>query len=216
MMRIIHRKWLRANVKTQQRLDLNDMRQAASERNQEQLQFTLKRLLQGLEYYVAIAVPLEGLQAFLPTFEQQYPDETWVRQLLLMVNNYGKAPENDIAEMALQHGFTAPGIGNFLKAVYDLTQAMQDKHTPEARIGYMASATVNTIMAELVHNWYGEREKAWQRVRENQQSTSEDVQATRIAYIFWTHPDTVNLDKKLWQDVADSIEYKLTRLERTS
>ncbi len=205
---------------TQQRLDLQELRKASVERNQQQLQFLLKRLLQRMEYYIALSVPLERIRQFLPNFEQAYPDETWVRQLLLMINNYGKAPENDIAEMALQHDFTAPGVGNFLKAVYDLTQAMQDKHTPEARIGFMTSAVVNAIMADLAHAWYSERDKAWQRVRDNQydpiNEAYSDEQATRIAYIFWTHPDTVALDKQRWLEVADSIEYKLSRLEKSS
>lgn len=197
---------------TQQRLDLEELRKVADSRNQEQLQFLLKRLLQRMEYYIALAVPLERIRAFLPVFEQHYPEETWVRQLLLMINNYGKAPENDISEMALSQGFTLPGAGNFLKAVYDLTQAMQDNHTSEARIGFMASAVVNANMADLAYAWYSEREKAWEKVRANQ----EDEQATRIAYIFWTHPDTVALDKQIWHEVADSIEAKLTRLETSS
>lgn len=197
---------------TQQRLDLQDLRKEAQERNQEQLQFLLKRLLQRMEYYIALAVPLELIREFLPTFEAHYPDETWVRQLLLMINNYGKAPENDISEMALQQGFTVAGTGNFLKAVFDLTQAMQDKNTPEARIGFMASAVVNATMAELVHSWYGERDKAWELVREN----PSDEQAQRIAYIFWTHADTAELDQHLWLKIADSIETKATRLETSS
>ncbi|MEO1286299.1 MAG: hypothetical protein AAFV93_00920 [Chloroflexota bacterium] len=197
---------------TQQRLDLQELRTQAGKRNQEQLQFLLKRLLQRMEYYIALSVPLERIRTFLPIFEAHYPDETWVRQLLLMINNYGKAPENDISEMALQQGFTVAGVGNFLKAVYDLTQAMQDRHTPEARIGFMASAVVNAIMAELVHEWYGSRDKAWDKVRDNQT----DEQAQRIAYIFWTHPETAQLDKDLWLSVADSIEAKITRLEKSS
>ncbi|MGB7339671.1 MAG: hypothetical protein WBC91_12325 [Phototrophicaceae bacterium] len=196
---------------TQQRLDLKDLHQAAEARNQEQLQFLLKRLLQRMEYYVALTVPLERIRAFLPIFETHYPDETWVRQLLLMINNYGKAPENDISEMALQQDFDVAGVGNFLKAVFDLTQAMHDKHTSEARIGFMASAVVNATMAELVYNWYGERDKAWRLVQDNQGTE----QANRIAYTFWTHPDTVALDKQHWHDLADSIEQKVTRLEKS-
>ena len=57
-----------------------------------------------------------------------------------------------------------------------------------------------------------ERDKAWEKVRAN----PEDEQATRIAYIFWTHPDTVTLDQQIWNEVADSIESKLTRLEKSS
>ncbi|MGJ3237413.1 MAG: hypothetical protein ACFE0Q_01780 [Anaerolineae bacterium] len=199
-------------MKRQQRLDLQQLHQAIEKRDQEQLQFLLKRLLQSLDYYIALAVPLERVSDFLPIFEAHYPEETWVRQLLLMINNYGKAPENDITEMALQHSFNAPGMGNFLKAVFDITQAMQDRNTPEARVGFMASAVVNAIMAQLVYRWYGEREKAWEQVRDNQT----DEQATRIAYIFWTHPDTIANDQQYWREIADSLHEKLTRLETHS
>lgn len=204
-------------MKTQERLDLQALQEAVATRDHEKIQFQVKRLLQRMDYYVALSVPLERLQAFLPTFEASYPEEEWVRTLLLMVTNYGKAPQNDIAEMALQHSFTAPGIGNYLKAVYDLTQAMQDTHTPEARVGYMTSATVNVVMAELAAAWYGERPKAWEKVREEQyqpetQAVAES-QTARIAYIFWTHPDTVALDKQLWTNISDGIEQKLSRLE---
>jgi hypothetical protein len=54
--------------------DLKDIRKAAHERHQEQLQFLLKHLLQGLDFYVALSVPLERLYHFLDVFERYYPD----------------------------------------------------------------------------------------------------------------------------------------------
>lgn len=191
---------------TQARLDLAELREAAKEREQEKLQFLLKRLLQSLDYYVALALPLERIQAFLPTFEQYYPEETWVRKLLLMITNYGKAPDNDIAALALQESFTAAGMGNFLKAVYDLNQAMQSSHTPEVRIGFMASAVVNIIMAELAEAWYGKYPKAWEKVRANQ-----EPHASTIALTFWTDKQTAERDTRAWLALADSIEAKLLR-----
>src|SRR5689334_9770016 len=150
---------------TQSRLDLEELRTAALQREQEKLQFLLKRLLQNLDYYMALSLPLERIQAFLPIFENYYPEETWVRKLLLMISNYGKAPDNDIAALALEQSFSAAGAANFLKAVYDLNQAMQDSNTPEVRIGFMASAVVNIIMADLAEAWYGKRPKAWEKIR---------------------------------------------------
>lgn len=201
----------------QQRLDLQDMRETAHERNQQQLQFLLKRILQSLDYYMALSVPLDSIRNFLEIFEGYYPEETWVRKLLLSINMYGMTPSDTVAEMALQQTFSIPGTGNFLKAVYDLTQAMQDKHTPEARIGFMASAVVNSIMAQLAEAWYGKREKAWERVRDSQSNpiTGEyvDEKATRIAYTFWTHADTVTMDIEAWLALADNIEQKLKRSE---
>jgi hypothetical protein len=81
----------------------------------------------------------------------------------------------------------------------------------------MASAVVNAIMAELVEAWYGERDAAWQRVRENtiNPETGEysDSQATRIAYVFWTSAETAQRDTATWLEIADNIEAKLKRLE---
>jgi len=191
---------------TQARLDLQEFRASALERNQEQLQFLLKRLLQSLDYYMALVVPLERIQSFLPIFERYYPEENWVRKLLLMIINYGKAPDNDISEMALQQSFSAAGMGNFLKAVYDLTQAMRESNTPEVRIGFMASAVVNIIMAELAEAWYGKRPKAWERVR-----TGEEPHASKIALTFWTDAQTAEADSAAWLAVAESIEAKLLR-----
>jgi hypothetical protein len=206
-------------MNNQQRLDLQDIRDAAYERNQQQLQFLLKRLLQSLNYYTALSVPLDSIRNFLEIFEDYYPEETWVRKLLLSINMYGLAPSEAVAEMALQQSFTIAGTGNFLKAVYDLTQAMQDKHTPEARIGFMASAVVNAIMAQLAEAWYGKRDKAWEGIRGSQHdlTTGEyvDEKASRIAYTFWIHPDTAKMDTETWLALADNIEGKLKRLEST-
>jgi hypothetical protein len=195
---------------TQQRLDLEDLRTAAQNREHEQLQFLLKRLLQSLDYYLALAIPLQRIQAFLPRFEEYYPDETWLRQLLLMISNYGKAPDNDIAAMALEQSFSEAGMGNFLKAVYDLVQAMQDSQTPEVRIGFMASSVVNIIMAELALSWYGLRPKAWELARGN------NVQSQKIAYVFWTDAQTAKNDSQAWLEIADSIQNSILRMRGAS
>jgi hypothetical protein len=202
----------------QHQRDLTDIRTAAQQRNHEQLQFMLKRLLQGLDFYVALTVPLERLYQLLDTFERYYPDEAWVRKLIIAIGAYGTAPDDSIAEMALHQRFTAPGMGNYLKAVYDVTQAMQDKHTSEARISFMASAVVNSVMAELAEAWYGKYPAAWEKVRQSEQNpeTGEytDPKATTIAYTFWMSAETAQRDTEIWLAIAANIEAKYKRLER--
>ena len=195
----------------QQKRDLNDIRKAAHERNQPQLQFLVKRLLQGMDYYVALSVPLERLHAYLPTFERDYPDETWVRQMIIAIGAFGTTPDDQIATLALEQKFQKPGAANYLKGVYDVVQAMQDKHTGEARIGFMASSIVNVIMAELVEAWYGNNPKAWAVVRENDY---ESKKAQLVAYTFWSDEQTAQRDTAAWLNIADSIEQKLTRLQK--
>ncbi|MCA9895304.1 MAG: hypothetical protein KC615_20110 [Anaerolineae bacterium] len=198
-----------------QQRDLAMLREAAQERNQEQLQFYAKRLLMALPYYYALAVVTEPLTQFLPRFEAIYPNESWIRQLLLMINAYGASPEDVVAEMALQQSFDAPGAMNFIKAIYDLTQAMQEKHTSEARIGFMTSALVNVIMADLADAWYSERPYAWERVRRNQldpvTGDYSDPEATQMAYRFWVDDSTVERERLSWLAIAAHIESSLER-----
>lgn len=204
----------------QQKRDLTDLRAAAQGRNQEQLQYMLKRLLGSMDYYVALTVPLERIWQWLDIFESYYPDEDWLRKLVLAINSYGIRPDDTVAEMALQQNFSEPGAANYIKAVYDLTQSMQDKHTGEARISYMTSSVVNCIMAELAEAWYGERTDDWRRVRANQfdpaTGTYSDPDAAQIAYEFWTNVETAALDTTSWLEIANAIEKKLTRFEEPS
>lgn len=193
---------------------LKALRQAAHARDPEQVQFQTKQLLISLEYYYALAVVIEAVRDFLEIFESYYPEETWVRRLLLMMTSYGTAPDDSVAEIALSREFEAPGCGNYLKAVYDLTQAMQSKHGGESRIGYMTSAIQNAIMAELVEAYYGEREGDWQTVRQAQRSDPGGAlhqEAAAIAYAFWTDDETAALDTALWLQIAGRIERTLTR-----
>jgi hypothetical protein len=197
-------------------IDLQQFRAAAQQRDAEQCQYLLKKLLQLLSYYAALSIMLERLHGFLDIFESYYPDETWVRKLLIATVSFGTTPDDSVAELAMQQRFSAPGCGNYMKALYDVTQAMQPKHTGEARVGYMTSAIVNSIMAELAEAWYGEQEDLWERVRQNhydpitQQFT--DPEATQIAYDFWMDDSTAALDTACWLEVVVSIEKALQRM----
>jgi hypothetical protein len=190
-----------------QRRDLADLRQAAHERSPEQCQFLTKRLLGQLTLYAALSVALEQVWRFVDIFESYYPDEVWVRQLLVSIASYGVAPDDQVAEAALNQPFAEPGCANFLKAVYDVVQSMQQKHTPEARVSFMTSAIVNAIMAELVEAWYGERPAAW----EHQRQHPGDPESLELAYLFWTDADTAALDTACWLEVADRLEAALGR-----
>jgi hypothetical protein len=190
-----------------QRRDLADLRQAAQERDPQQTQFLTKRLLGGLDFYAALAVSLQQVYGFIDLFESYYPEEIWVRKMLVSITSYGVAPDDQIAEMALNQSFHAPGCGNFIKAVYDITQAMNKRHTSESRIGYMTSALVNAVMAELGEAWYGERPDAW----EIQHERPGDPDSLELAYLFWTDPDTAALDTTCWLEIADRLEKALER-----
>ena len=192
--------------------DLAALRQAATERNPEQVQFLLKRLFLGMNFYRALAVAIERAFAFVETFERYYPDAIWARQVILQIANLGTV--QPLPPQAMRD-FTAPGAANFMKALTDLANSVQQSNQYEARIGYLVSATVNAITAALVAAYYDARPDDWERLRtaEIDPLTGQyvDPQVTQIAYAFWTDETTEKLDIEAWLAVADAIERHLQR-----
>ena len=188
---------------------LDQLRQAAEARDPERCQFLLKSLFMGMEFYLALAVVIERARAFLPAFEHYYPDGGFARQILMQMVNTGTAPSR-LPPEALRD-FEYPGAANFMKALADLARALQQGPLPP-RIGFLVSATVNAIMAELVEHYYGRRMDQWQIARDNPESQ----EARAIAYQFWMDEDVALLDTDHWLGVADSIEAHLRRQQGVS
>ena len=183
---------------------LQQLRNAAEARDPERCQFLLKTLFMQLDFYLALSVAIERARSFLETFETYYPDGVFARQILMQMVNTGIAPPR-LPPEALRD-FEYPGAANFMKALADLAHALQPGPLPP-RIGYLVSATVNAIMAELVEHYYGPRPQAWAQVRE----TPAEPPAGEIAYAFWTDEDVALLDTDHWLQVTDSIERHLQR-----
>ena len=183
---------------------VKQLRHAAEKRDPEQSQFLLKKLFMEMDFYLALAVVVERAQSFLETFEHYYPDARFARQILVQMVNTGTAPSR-LPPEALRD-FEAPGAANYMKALSDLAHALQQGPLPP-RIGYLVSATVNAIMAELVEHYYGRHLDRWALVREN----PEAPEAREIAYAFWTDEEIALLDTDHWLQVAESIETHLQR-----
>ena len=71
---------------------LEQLREAADNRDPEQSQFLLKTLYMDMEFYLALAVVVERAQSFLDIFEHYYPDARFARQFLVQMVNTGTAP----------------------------------------------------------------------------------------------------------------------------
>ncbi len=183
---------------------LEKLRQAAEARDPERCQFLLKTLFMDLDFYLALAVVIERARTFLETFETYYPDGVFARRILMQMVNTGVAPAR-LPPEALRD-FAYPGAANFMKALSDLAHALQPGPLPP-RIGYLVSATVNAIMAELVEHYYGPRPGAWAQFR----AAPGEPASSEIAYAFWTDEDIALLDSDAWLQVADSIERHLQR-----
>ena len=180
------------------------LRIAAEARDPERCQFLLKSLFMELDFYLALAVVIERARSFLEIFETYYPDGVFARQILMQMVNTGTAPAR-LPPEALRD-FEYPGAANFMKALADLAHALQPGPLPP-RIGYLVSATVNAIMAELVEHYYGPRPGAWAQFR----AAPGEPASSEIAYAFWTDDDVALLDADAWLQVADSIERHLQR-----
>lgn len=189
---------------TPQQQYLTQLRQAAEARDPEQCQFLLKTLFMNMDFFFAFAVVVERAQSFLETFEHYYPKAKFARQILLQMVNMGTAPAK-LPPEALRD-FEYPGCANYMKALADMAHALQSGPLPP-RIGYLVSATVNAIMAELVEQYYGAHMEQWHFVREN----PSDPQSQQIAYTFWTDEEVALLDIDHWLQVADSIQEKMER-----
>lgn len=185
---------------------LRDLRAAAAARDAEQVQYALKRLIGQMDYYAGLALTLETLHRLVEVFESYDESLAWVRKALVHMAAYGRATGEDEAEAALSQRPAAPGAANYLKAVYDVTQAMNTRHTAEARISFLASALVNGVMAEVAEAWYGERLDDWETVRANQTD-----EAAQIAYTFWMDAGTIALERASWHEIADRLEAALKR-----
>ncbi len=182
--------------------DLQDLRAAARERDADRQQFVLKKLFMGMEFIAALGVTAECAYAYADTFERYHPDETWARTMVRQIVLNGVKPDEQAIKQAFQE-FSTPGTANFLKALYDIYQGTDDRNQREARLGFLVSACVNSIMAHLVERWFGPRPARWQSYR-----TGADPQ---IALAFWTDEDIAATDTALWLKLADSIEAFVNR-----
>ena len=178
---------------------LDQLRHAAETRDPERCQFLLKALFLDMDFYPALGIVVEQARGYLDTFEAAYPDGVFARRILMQMVNTGTAPAR-LPPEALRD-FDYPGAANFMKALADLAQALQPGDLPP-RIGYLVSATVNAIMAQLVEQHYGRRMDAWQVVR----AEPDSPEALKIAYAFWTDDEVALLDTDAWLQVAEGIE----------
>ena len=105
----------------------------------------------NMEFYPALAVVIERAQSYLETFETYYPDGVFARQILMQMVNTVTVPARSPPQA--QRDFEYPGAANYVKALSDLANALQPGPLP-LRMGYLVSATVNAIRAELVAQTY--------------------------------------------------------------
>lgn len=190
--------------------DIEALRLAAQQREWNNLQDTLKRLLALLEPLAGTEIAAIRIHDHLPRFEYYYPEAGWVRQLVLTVVSYASAP-GDLPVHAVNQ-FPSPGCGNFVSAVLDLARTVQPGVSPFERYSYITSAIANTLLAELMDFYYSEHEDEWARLNEGADEVNPATSLTirQETYMkFWTDGRVAERDTAAWLAIADAVAGKV-------
>lgn len=184
--------------------DLEQLRIAAEQREWNTLQDTLKRMLALLDPLIALSIAAPRLRAFLPRFEQYYPEARWVRELLLTVITYASAPR-DLPLNALNQ-FPQPGCGNFILAVFDAARTVQPQYHVYERYSHITNAIANAILADLQYTYFKHHPQLYAQLLDpnTDQATRTQIQAT-----FWLDENIAKRDTALWLHVANLTEKAL-------
>jgi hypothetical protein len=190
--------------------DLAALRKAARERDPNQAQFLLKRIFLNVPFYRALAVAIERAYQHVDTFERYHPDAKWARQALVQITSLGTAP-GELPPEAMRSSLAWRRTSSRRSSTW---RTQRGGRQIEARVGYLVSAVVNAIMAELVECWYGSVLMS-ERMRQNRIDPAtgqyHDPEANQIAYRFWMDAEMARRDTEAWLAVADSVEEKLRR-----
>ncbi len=184
--------------------DLRTMWSAADQRDWTMLQDTFKRLIANLDPLIALQIAAVRTQAFLPTFENYYPEAKWLRDLMLTVISYASAPK-ELPVNALNQ-FLSPGCGNFVMSVFDLARAVQQEYTVFERYSHITNCVANAILAELQHLYYSEhgREYTLMIAPATDLETKSHIQSR-----FWLDKKVARLDSARWRQVANQLEARI-------
>lgn len=185
-------------------LDLQAMRLAAQQRQWTSLQDIFKRVISELDPLIALQIPAEQVQAFLPVFESYYPDAKWVRELALTVVLYASAPRE--LPVHILNQFPSPGCGNFLMSVFELAWSVEPEYTVFERFSHITNATANGILAQLQHVYFAYRPDSFAVLHDPE--VAAEVRS-QVQYNFWIDSQVAARDTELWLGVVDAVELRL-------
>ena len=178
-------------------------------------------LMNLLDFSDAVNITLKYMKMFLPRFEFYYPQDTWVRNALDMVEKGEQIKwDNPILkgiEKRWDRLFTAPGCYYFVAGVYELIDLMS---YPDGLLhrGHALQPTIHGIEADA---WASRNPLRWMIYNHFMKYRVEITDEMDEDIIFWMQrvrtraPFVLNLRKQLWTDVGNDIETKLTKMEMT-
>lgn len=107
--------------------------------------------------------------------------------------------------LALADKSNQPGINNFRNSLKRLIELITNASSSEMDIDALTGIFAGILMAILLHEWGKKNPDLW--IRSFQQKSRGD--AFILAKYFWSVPETLALNKKLWHDIADELETAL-------
>lgn len=186
--------------------DILLLQHAVQDRDWTTTQDIFKRLLTRLDPLIALSVVTPRIQAFIPKFQHYYPEAKWVRDLMLTVVVYGSSPR-EIPFHAVKD-FPSPGCGNFLMAVFDLAQTVQQDHTIYERYSFITNAAANGILAQLQYSYFKNRPELYALYRDSE-TDPETRQA--IQTDFWLDDTVAKTDIALWSNLVETLVHTLEK-----
>jgi len=186
------------------------LRTAALERDWSVLQDTLAEALIVVEYFAGLEIGLTRAYGQLPNFEQNHPDASWARALLVWLASYGAPPADLPMDAGLPHN--SPGANNFVTALVELARSAERKTPYENRIRFLANAIGNLIVADLAAYWYAENADMWefQQIHGSEIDDETGEPISQIVYAsFWLDDDVAARDTAAWLNIAEQLERKM-------
>ena len=163
-----------------------------------------------MEYFAGLEIGLTRAHNHLPIFEQNHPEASWARALLVWMASYGAPPADLPMDAGLPHD--SPGANNFVTALVELARSAERKTPYENRIRFLANAIGNLIVVDLAAYWYGENPDMWEFQQEHgseiDDETGEPISQTIYAS-FWLDEEVAARDSAAWLAVADQLEPKM-------
>jgi len=189
--------------------DLRELRKLASQREWNEQQVVIDRLLMRLNQTECVGLGIQYIEAYIPRFEHYYPEQTWPRRLLNRFKAALSADPNQSSWPEAPDEFTEnypkPGAGNFRNALLELWKIGTGLSDAYHRARQTRRSIYAIFMADLTESWGRSNPELWDRYRHPQNTHDMFV----LPYQRWMSPEIAERDISNWLRLANDIEKRL-------
>jgi hypothetical protein len=186
------------------------LRDAASKRQWNECRESVRLLLPALPQSGIVHILTRQIKRFLSDMSHTDPNEPAISDEVSALENNKSlekllSTSNAIYSL-LEIRCNEPGINNFRNALKCLTRAGTIDNSSDDYFDALVDVLSDILMAILDHAWGNQNYDLW---RKSFWQESRDDAFIRVKH-FWPDPKTIELNKELWNIVADDVEAALT------